>query len=997
MPVSFLTPSQRESYGHYAGKPTPADLSRYFHLDDADIKLIRQRRGDHSRLGFALQLTTVRFLGTFLEDPTTVPQTVLHTVAQQLDIKDLACLSAYRDNRLRWAHTAEIRTLYGYREFVDPKVGIPLTRWLCSMCWTGTDRPSVLFDHATDWILSHKVLLPGASVLERFVARVRSRMEARLWNLLGQGITSEQRAKLEALLLVPEGGRNSWLDRLRSGPVLVSGPALIRAIERLELVRGLGITLPAAAHVPASRIALLARFANTSKVTAIQRLSPKRRVATLVAFIHYLEASAHDDVIEVLEMLLRNLFEEAEKAEKKARLRTLKDLDCAATTLAEACKLILDQDLPDACLRVQVLSRIPRTELEQALNEVCSLVRPPDDIYYQDLASHYRGVRRFLPALVNHIRFGSSPAGVAVVKALGWLRDNPKPAKTADDAPREVIRKPWERYVVRKDGSIDPRAYTFCVLDQLQTAIKRRDVFINPGWRYADPRSGLLAGAEWEAARPIICRTLGLSSQPGPVLSALTEELDRTYRAVAARLPANPAVRFETVADKKELILSPLDRLEEPASLVALRAAVTARLPRVELPEILLEIATRTGFTNAFKHVTETAARTAELSTSLCAALLAEALNTGIEPLVRHDIPALRRDRLSWVNQNYIRQETLTAANGRLVSAQNEIPLAHEWGGGDVASADGMRFVVPVRTVHAGPNPKYFGPGRGVTWYNMFSNQFTGLHGIPVPGTLRDSLVLLAVVNEQQTELKPTQIMTDTGAYSDIIFGLFRLLGYRFSPRLSDIGGTRFWRIDPHADYGELNEIARHRLNLDLITPNWDDMLRLAGSIKLGRTPATGIMRILHVGDCPTRLAQAIAEFGRIDKTLHCLNYIDDESNRRGTLLQLNRHEGRHSLARAVFHGQRGELRQRYREGQEDQLGALGLVVNVIVLWNTIYINAALNQLRREGFSVRDEDVARLSPQIHEHINMLGRYTFAVPEAVAKGELRPLRDPSGND
>ena len=266
-----------------------------------------------------------------------------------------------------------------------------------------------------------------------------------------------------------------------------------------------------------------------------------------------------------------------------------------------------------------------------------------------------------------------------------------------------------------------------------------------------------------------------------------------------------------------------------------------------------------------------------------------------------------------------------------------------------------------------------------------------------MPGTLRDSLILLAVVLEQQTDLQPTQIMTDTGAYSDVVFGLFRLLGYRFSPRLADVGGTRFWRIDPLADYGDLNAMSGHPLRLQKIIPYWDDMLRLAGSLKLGRVPAAGIMRTLQVGDRPTRLAQAIAEFGRVDKTLHMLNYIDDEAKRRATLTQLNRGEGRHSVARAVFHGKRGELRQHYREGQEDQLGALGLVLNMIVLWNTLYIEAALEQLRKEGYPVKDEDVARLSPLQHEHINMLGRYSFLVPDAVAKGELRSLRNPADRD
>ena len=228
----------------------------------------------------------------------------------------------------------------------------------------------------------------------------------------------------------------------------------------------------------------------------------------------------------------------------------------------------------------------------------------------------------------------------------------------------------------------------------------------------------------------------------------------------------------------------------------------------------------------------------------------------------------------------------------------------------------------------------------------------------------------MAVVLEQQTELQATLIMTDTGTYSDVVFGLFRLLGYRFCPRLADVGGSRFWRIDQKADYGLLNSASAHHISLQKIAPHWDDMLRLTGSLKLGR----------------------------IDTTLHTLTYIDDEAKRRATLTQLNRGEGRYSVARAGFHGKRGELRQNYRKGQEDQLGALGLVLNMVVLWNTIYIEAALNQLRTEGYPVKDEDVYRFSPLQHENINMLGRYSFSsMPDAVAKGELRPLRNPEDTD
>ena len=119
-----------------------------------------------------------------------------------------------------------------------------------------------------------------------------------------------------------------------------------------------------------------------------------------------------------------------------------------------------------------------------------------------------------------------------------------------------------------------------------------------------------------------------------------------------------------------------MEKLDEPPSLIALRSDVKSRMPRVDLPEILLEVAARTGFMDAFTHLTKRTARATDLTTSLCAVLLAEACNTGPEPFLRQDEPALRRDRLLWVDQNYMRDETLLAANTVLVAAQSRIPLA---------------------------------------------------------------------------------------------------------------------------------------------------------------------------------------------------------------------------------------------------------------------------------------------------------------------------------
>jgi Domain of unknown function (DUF4158) len=189
MPVGFLTDEQRRRYGRFHGEPNPADLARYFHLDDSDHGLIVHRRGDHNRLGFAVQLCTAGYLGVFPEDLAETPSAVVAALARQLGIEPSSGFAEYSAGRQRWKHEVEIRRRCGYREFSDGAVQFRLNRWLYALCWTGTDRPGMLFDRATAWLVTHKVLLPGVTVLERHVARIRTRVQERLWASLIRGLS----------------------------------------------------------------------------------------------------------------------------------------------------------------------------------------------------------------------------------------------------------------------------------------------------------------------------------------------------------------------------------------------------------------------------------------------------------------------------------------------------------------------------------------------------------------------------------------------------------------------------------------------------------------------------------------------------------------------------------------------------------------------------------------------------------------------------------------
>ncbi|VVP31306.1 Tn3 family transposase [Pseudomonas fluorescens] len=995
MPVDFLTSEQKASYGQFAGEPNEVQLSRYFHLDEADLAFINNRRGDQNRFGVALQLGCVRFLGTFLSNLSLVPLNAQWFVARQLNITDITIVSIYAlRETTRREHTALIRDHYQYREFTWPW-SFRLSRLLYTRSWISNERPSLLFDFATGWLIQRKMLLPGASTLTRLISEVRGRSTNRLWKRLSALPTAEQAEQLEALLQVPDGSRTSSFDRFRKGPVTISGPAFNDAVDRYLGLKAFGMQELSFTGIPPVRFKNLARHAGMISMHKIARMSEIKRIAILSAFARAYETIALDEALDVLDLLITQIAGEAKKLGQKKRLRTLKDLDRSALALAEVCALILNETMQDELLRPAIFSRVPREKLAQSIATVNELARPYGNNFQDEMVEQYGRVRRFLPKLLHNIEFKAAPAGTATLEAFQYLVKFQASRKhRLDNAPQEIVSNPWKRLVFDKEGQVTKPGFTLCVLDKLQDSLRRRDIYVENSDRWGDPRAKLLQGHEWQANRIQVCRSLGHPLNPKEAIDGLVHNLDATYRQVAANFDDNKAVELDLSGKRPTLTIRQFDKLDEPTSLIKLSQQVDALLPSVDLTELLLEIHAHTGFADVFTHVSESNARAEDLTISLCAVLLAEACNIGLEPLIKHQVPALTRHRLNWAKQNYLRAETLLEANARLVDYQSTMPLAKKWGGGEVASADGMRFVTPVRTLNAGPNRKYFGSSRGITWYNFISDQFSGFHGIVIPGTLRDSIFVLEGLLEQQTGLNPVEIMTDTAGASDLVFGLFWLLGYQFSPRLADAGESVFWRIDKAADYGMLNDLARSCVNPDKIEQHWDDMMRIAGSLKLGTVQASELIRSLLKSDRPSSLTQAIIEAGRINKTLYLLTYVDDEDYRRRILTQLNRGEGRHAVARAICHGQRGEIRKRYREGQEDQLGALGLVTNALVLWNTIYMQAALGHLKQQGEETVENDEARLSPLSHKHVNMLGHYSFTLAEQVSRGQLRPLKQPS---
>lgn len=952
MPVEFLTDEQAAAYGRFVVVPTQVELERYCFLDDADLALIAEHRGGHSKLGFGLQLVTVRSVGRFLTDPLDVPTAVVDYVAAQLDVADPSVVKRYTEReKTRLEHQWEIARVYGYRDFTD--AAEELSGWVADRSWTAGDGPKALFDAAVGWLRARRVLLPGVTRLARLVASVREQTTQRLYAALAGLLSPEQARVLELVLDVPDGQKASALESWRAGPKNATGKGMVAALRRAAGVAGVGVGGLDVDVVPHRRVAELARYGMEAKAPLLRRHPAPRRLATVLATVRFLEAKTVDDALELFDVLMTTeLLGRAERESSKEKLRRYPRISRDAGRLAAAVEVFLDATEWGADIRLELVwdaieNVVSRAELRAAVERVSEVLPPldadPDGEWRAALVERFASVRGFVPLLCEVVEFGATADAARVLHALKGLPEllEARPSKRVPagwlDARRvdvDVVPAGWWRRLVftpgRPDGTVHKAGYVFCVLEQFHQRLKRRDIFATASARWNDPRARLLTGPGWQNAKWPALNALQVPDEPSGLLAGHAVVLDAAWRHVAGGVDAEDTeVRVD--ADGR-LHAEAVTAFADPPSLVDLRRRVEAMLPRVNLPELVLEVmAWHPGFIEAFTAVSGGATRLADLHVSVAAALCAHALNVGYGPVI-DDAPALTRGRLSHVDQNYLRPDCYATANGVLIGAQSTIGLAQTWGGGLVAAVDGMRFVVPVRSIDARPNPKYFARRRGATWLNAISDQAVGTAGMVLSGTPRDSLHLVDLLYSSHGGPRPEVIITDTGSYSDVVFGLVTLLGFDYRPQLADLPDAKLWRINPAADYGRLDATARGRVDLDRISRHWSDILRVIVSIHTGAVSAYDVLRVVSRGGNLTQLGEAIAHYGRIFKTLHVLSFVDDPVYRREIKFLRNLQEGRHALARHVFHGRRGELHQAYREGMEDQLGALGLVLNCITL-----------------------------------------------------------------
>jgi TnpA family transposase len=963
------------------------DLIRHYTFSETDLSLIRQRRGPANRLGFAVQLCYLRFPGIILGSEEIPFSPLLQLVADQLNI-GVACWDEYgQREQTRREHLVELQTVFGFQSFTMSHYR-QAVQWLTEELAMQTDKGIVLVGALIEHLRRQSIILPALNAIERVCAEAITRANRRIYDTLTEPLSDAHRHRLDDLLKRCDHGNTTWLAWLRQSPARPNSRHMLEHIDRLN--RWMALDLPSGMEqrIHQNRLLKIAREGSQMTPADLAKFEPQRRYATLVALAFEGMATVTDEIIDLHDRILSKLFNDARKKHQQQFQASGKAINAKVRLYARIGQALIDARQHDGDPFAAIEAVMSWGAFTESVNEAQALAQPDDFDFLHRIGESYSTLRRYAPALLEVLKLRAAPAARKVLDAITTLRDlnTDNARKVPVDAPTEFIKPRW-RKLVMTGTSIDRRYYELCALSELKNALRSGDIWVQGSRQFKDFEDYLVPPDRFGRLKQIGELPLAVATDGDQYLHDRLMLLETQLSTVNRLALANDLP--DAIITESGLKITPLDAVM-PETAQALIDRTAMMLPHIKITELLLEVDEWTGFTRHFTHLKS--GDSAPDRHLLMTAILADAINLGLTKMAE-SCPGTSYAKLAWLQAWHIRDETYGAAQAELVNAQLRHPFAGHWGDGSTSSSDGQNFRTGSQAESTGHvNPKY-GSSPGKTFYTHVSDQYSPFHSQVVNVGVRDSTYVLDGLLYHESDLRIEEHYTDTAGFTDHVFALMHLLGFRFAPRIRDLGDTKLYIPKGEATYDALTPLIGSTLDLKHIRTHWDDILRLAASIKQGTVSASLMLRKLGSYPRQNGLAVALRELGRIERTLFMLDWLQHVELRRRVHAGLNKGEARNALARAVFFNRLGEIRDRSFEQQRYRASGLNLVTAAIVLWNTVYLERAVKAQRDYGHPVDESLLSYLSPLGWEHINLTGDYLWRRSVKIGSGKFRPLRPP----
>jgi TnpA family transposase len=959
--------------------PSPEELLQYWTLSDRDKAEVLRCRGEGPRRRFAVQLCALRAYGRFLPEVTAAPVAITNYLARQLELP----LVLFGEVPGRFAtetdHLHRIRAYLGWQPF-DEEARTRLTHWLTQRA-TDDLPPSDLVSRAEDILRAWQIVLPAPSTLEELMVSVTARVQDDVYTRIVAGLPPDLQQAIETLLQVAPGERTSMLFQLKEYPPEASSAVLLRYIERYQFLHTLGVEAITLQGISPPMVRDLADLATRYDARALRRFPPTKRTALTACFLVEIHKTILDHIVALHDQLLTKKLREARHAFEERHRQLRRQYKPGLMTLITTGKTLLDPARSPATTLGALLHELNAQALQEAV-DICEAVHQVEERGEIDaLRARYPGLRRYFPAFFA-LPFQGEPGNDQVLTGLDLVRQLDAGTQKALSwlAPTAFVPRKFWPALTGTDGTLDRRPWELGLAVAVRDGLRSEDVYLPASRRHVSFANLVYDPTRWTAERDHAYTELHLPQASDDFLARLQQEFDDAAHQAECGLSTNA---FATIRHNR-VHLKRRDALEVPPRLKHLRRTIEGALARVRIEDLLRQVDAWCGFTRAFRPPAERVPRIPNFTTTLLATLIAHGTNLGLATMA-HSVEGITADMLQEMSQWCLRADTLKAANAILVNFHHRLPLSAVWGDGSVSSSDGQRFGLQASSLLGSLYPRYYGYyDRAVTVYTHIADQQSVFHTQVIACSVREALYVLDGLLENNTILRPKEHFVDQHGFTDQLFGLCHLLGYSLMPRLP-LPKQQLYKLDRTKHYGRLDEVIRGTVDTELIREQWDQLIRVAASLRNRTAPAHVVLQRL-AGSAPSdRLAKALAALGRALRTVYLLRYLHDEALRGRMQLQLNRGERRHQLARRLFFAHQGAFQTGDYEEIMNKTTCLSLLSNAVLVWNTIHMTRIVAPLRAAGETITDEDLARISPAAFAHVIPNGTY-FARPIPLEREE-----------
>jgi TnpA family transposase len=947
--------------------PSEDELARHWSLSPADLREVSCCRGADHKRRFALQLCMLRAHGRFLDDYRQAPLRIVNHLSRQLDLPPVLFLGPPGREPTEREQARRIRDYLGLAVF-DEDTAERLREWLRQGAAEGRSAAELLAQ-AEDALRRWQIVLPAPGTLERIINSVVAHATGELFETIAARLPDKLREAIDLLLEVPSGDARSSLFRLKDYPRAPNAGVIKADINRWRLIRDLLGTETGLDDLDPRIVRHAGELGRRYNARDLRRFAPAKRYTLVACYLFEARKTLLDHIVEMNDLFLTALARRSRNAVEKQRKLLRRQARDGLRRVLGAVDALIEADGDQTVAAFRETIEAPR--LTQAAAACRAYERLEQRGELDAVLSRYGTLRQYLPSFFE-LPFQAAPGSEKLLQAIEIARalDAGTRGPLTPEDPSDFVPAAWRPYYA-ENGKIDRRIWETALAFAMRSALRAGGLFLSESREHVSFWSLIYDSRNWQEHRSRAYRQLELPTSPHAFLGRLVGEFERAARAAAEGLPRNP---FASVRDGR-LKLKCRDALHISRELRRLRDTFRASFPRVRIEDVLQDVDEWCGFTRAFQALSGyVAAHPRDPYRPLLATLIAHGTNLGLAAMSQ-SVDDLAAEMLQDTSRWFLRDETLKAANAILVDYHHQLPLSRIWGDGSRSSSDGQRFAVQRDGLLGGFYPRYFGYyDRALAFYTHTADQHSVYATRVIACTPREAGYVLAGILENDTVLPIREHTSDTHGFTEHLFGLCALLGIQFMPRLKDLPDQVLSAIDRAADYGALQPLFRNIINLDLIAEQWDELVRLAASLKDRLTPAHVVMQRLVNAPAADRLASALSHLGRLVKTIHILRYIHEEPLRQVIQLQLNRGEFRHLLAKRIFFANQGDLRSGDYEEVMNKASCLSLLSNAVLVWNTVQMTNILARLRAGGQQVADEDLARVSPLAHAHVIASGSY-----------------------